>query len=73
MSECSTIDELFGCERTVGAFMSGPLELRERLYSDDDIEELLLKAQRMGLNLDKGSDLNQLEIGELERLVTVVQ
>lgn len=51
--------------------MNGP-DNRERLYSDEDIEELLVKAQRMGLNLSKGSDLEHLEIGELERLVTVV-
>ena len=32
-------------------------DLRERLYSDDEIVELLEKAAAMGLLLDKGSDL----------------
>jgi hypothetical protein len=49
------------------------LASRERLYSDDDIAELLARAIRMGLNLEKGSDLEAIDIGELERLVTVVQ
>jgi hypothetical protein len=49
------------------------LAKRERLYSDEDVVELLQKAMAMGLNLEKGSDLAMLEIGELERLVTVVQ
>jgi len=46
---------------------------RERLYSDEDIVELLEKAMRMGLCLEKDSNLEALDIGELERLVTVVQ
>lgn len=49
------------------------LATRERLYSDSDVVEILQKAAAMGLNLDKGSDLAMLEIGELEWLVTVVQ
>jgi len=51
--------------------MSGPD--RERIYTDAEIVELLEKAARMGLSLDKGSYLEQATIGELERLVTVVQ
>jgi len=46
---------------------------RERIYGDEEIVELIAKAQRMGLPLDKDSDLANLDIGELERLVTVVQ
>jgi hypothetical protein len=46
---------------------------RERIYSDTEIVELLEKAQRMGLDLSKGSDLEQLAIGELERLVSTIQ
>ncbi len=46
---------------------------RERLYSTEEIVELLEKAQRKGLNLAKGSDLEALTIGELERLVNVTQ
>jgi hypothetical protein len=53
--------------------MSDPHERREHMYSDDEIVELLGKAERMGLNLDKGSDLESLDLGELERLVTVLQ
>jgi hypothetical protein len=49
------------------------LRNRERLYSDDDIVALLQKAERMGLDLSKGSDVEQLAIGDLEQLVTVVQ
>lgn len=49
------------------------LRYRERLYSDEEVVELLERAMQMGLNLDKGSDLEALDIGELERLVTVVQ
>jgi hypothetical protein len=49
------------------------LRQRERLYSDEEVCELLHKAMAMGLNLEKGSDLEYLDIGELERLVTVVQ
>jgi len=51
--------------------MNGPD--RERIYADEQIVQLLEKAAQMGLVLDKGSDLEQLTIGELERLVTVVQ
>jgi len=53
--------------------MLTPIEARERIYSDSEITELLERALRMGLNLDKGSDLEQLQIPELERLVTVLQ
>jgi hypothetical protein len=49
------------------------LRQRERLYSDEDIVELMQKAQSMGLDLDKGSDLEQLAIGDLERLVSTIQ
>jgi hypothetical protein len=49
------------------------LDNRERLYSDQDIVELLQKAERMGLDLSKGSYLEQLPIGELERLVSTIQ
>lgn len=42
----------------------------ERLYSDDELVAMLEKAEAMGLNLEKGSDLEKLTIGELERLVS---
>jgi len=45
---------------------------RERLFSDEEICELLEKAAAMGFSLEKGSDLEQLSIRELERLVSVV-
>jgi len=51
--------------------MNGPD--RERIYTDEEIVELLEKAAQMGFVLDKGSDMEQYTIGELERLVTVVQ
>jgi len=51
--------------------MSGPD--RERIYTDAEIVELLEKAARMGLPLDKGSDLEQLAVGELDRLVSTIQ
>jgi len=45
----------------------------ERLYSDEEICELLEKAQAMWLSLEKGSELEQITLGDLERLVTQVQ
>jgi hypothetical protein len=45
----------------------------ERVYSDAEIAELLEKAERMGLNLDKGSDLEKLSLDELAQLVETRQ
>ena len=42
---------------------------RERIYTDEDICELLEKAVAMGFVLERGSELEALTIGELERLV----
>jgi len=53
--------------------MKAPSAMREKIYSDEEIVALLIKAQDMGLNLKKGSELEDYTIGELERLVTQVQ
>lgn len=53
--------------------MTNPAELRERMYSDEEIVELVQKAICMGLPVDTDKGLANLNIGELERLVTVVQ
>ena len=45
----------------------------ERMYSDDEIVELIQKAAMMGFSLEKGSPLEQLTIGDLERLVNECQ
>lgn len=45
----------------------------ERVYSDAEIVELLAKVELMGLNLDKGSDLECLTLDELAQLVETRQ
>jgi len=45
----------------------------ERTYSNEEIFELLEKAERRGLNLEKGSDLEKLTLEELEKLVNTKQ
>lgn len=45
----------------------------ERTYSDSEIVDLLERAERMGLNLDKGSDLEKLTLDELTQLVETRQ
>jgi hypothetical protein len=47
--------------------------LRERIYTDEEIVELLEKAARMGMPLSQGCELERYSIEELERLVTQVQ
>lgn len=44
----------------------------EHLYSEEDIVDLLTKASEMGFSLEDGSELEQLTIAELERLVTKI-
>jgi len=54
--------------------MKGPLSVRsEHVYFDSEVEDLLEKAERMGLNLDKGSDLEKLTLDELAQLVETRQ
>ena len=50
-----------------------PLPESERLYSDDEIAELLEQAQSLGFSLEQGSELEHLTVGELDRLVHQVQ
>jgi hypothetical protein len=45
------------------------VEDRDRFFSDAEIFDLLEKAEAAGFNLEKGSDLEQLSLGELDRLV----
>lgn len=42
---------------------------REQIYTDTEIVDLLEKAYAMGLDLRKGSELEQYTIGELDRMV----
>jgi hypothetical protein len=45
---------------------------RERIFSDEEICDLLERAQALGFSLDKGSELEQLTLAEVERLVNAV-
>ena len=69
---CSRVSNS-GRGRRVNFLPCQVLNYRERLFSDEEICELLEKAAALGLSLERGSDLEQLTIGELERLVNVVQ
>jgi len=42
-------------------------------YTDDEIDELLLKAHALGYSLDPGSELEELTIRQLEVLVMRIQ
>jgi len=53
--------------------MIGPRNSRERLYSDEEICELIQKAKLMGLPIDTDREMAEMEIGELERLVSTIQ
>ena len=41
----------------------------ERIYTDGEIVEMLEKAEAMGYSMEKGSELEQCTIGDLDRLV----
>lgn len=43
----------------------------EHLYTYSEVADLLDKAEKLGFSLDKGSELEELTVRELERLVTV--
>jgi hypothetical protein len=45
----------------------------EHLYTHSDVCELLEKAEAMGFSLEKGSELENLTVGDLERIVTLRQ
>jgi hypothetical protein len=45
----------------------------ERLYSEEEVIDLLAKAETIGLSLEAGSDLEKLTVGELDRLINVRQ
>jgi hypothetical protein len=47
--------------------MSG--DPRERIWSDEEIVELLEKAAAMGLPLDQGCELERYSVSELDRMV----
>jgi len=46
---------------------------RDRIVTDEEIVELLQKAQAMGFDLEKDSDLEKYTFAEVERMVTVRQ
>ena len=46
---------------------------RERIFSDEEICDLLERAAALGFSLDKGSELEQLSICELEKLISLRQ
>jgi hypothetical protein len=48
-------------------------DTRERIWSDEEIVELLEKAAAMGLPLDQGCELERYSISELDRMVNQVQ
>ncbi len=41
----------------------------DRIYTEEEIVDILEKASQLGLSLDPGSDLEKLTVAELERLV----
>lgn len=41
----------------------------DRIYTEEEIIELLDRADRLGLSLESGSDIEKLTIADLERLV----
>jgi hypothetical protein len=45
----------------------------ERLYSEEEVIDLLAKAEAIGLSLEAGSELEKLTVAELDRLVNVKQ
>jgi len=45
----------------------------ERLYSEEEVIELLEKAEAIGLNLDAGSPLEKMTVADLDRLINVKQ
>lgn len=42
-------------------------------YTDGEVVELLEKAEAMGFNLDKGSELEGLTLSQLDQLVSTKQ
>ena len=42
----------------------------EHLYSCEEVADLLDKAEALGFSLEKGSELENMTVAELERLVT---
>jgi len=46
---------------------------RERSFSDEEICELLEKAAALGFSLERGSELEQLSLAEIERVINVMQ
>ena len=45
----------------------------DRLYTHSDVCDLLEEAERQGFSLEAGSELENLTVAELERLVKVKQ
>ena len=45
----------------------------DRTYSDDEICELLEKAELLGFSLEKGSELENLSLDQLAKLVETRQ
>jgi len=46
---------------------------RERFFSDDEICELLERAERAGFSLERGSELEKLSLADVERLLDRMQ
>lgn len=46
---------------------------RERIWTDEEIVELLAKAHDMGLPLEQGCELEAYTVSELDRMVNQVQ
>lgn len=47
--------------------------LADRVWTESEIEDLLERAVDRGFSIEKGSELEQLSLSQLERLVTTKQ
>jgi len=53
--------------------MKAPSAMREQIYDDDQICDLIEKAIQKGILVGTGRDIEDYTIGELDRLVNQVQ